>query len=535
MAFEIRLPDLGDFKDVEIIEIHAALGEKIEKEAALITIESDKASMEVPSPAAGTIAKLPVKVGDRINEGDLLALLEETSEAAAPEKEATQPAASKPDQQTQTGRKKEAAGRPADAPEKETTVKVPDIGDFQQVEVIEVAAASGDTVAINDTLITMESDKASMDLPSPVAGTIVRMLVAAGDKVAAGTDIAVISTAALATSQPSPAAAEKEKPQTQPQPAAPRAAATVPAAAPGSGKPHASPAVRKIAREFGADLASIAGSGPKGRILKQDVQNHIKQRLRSGGSGLGFGYGIPEPAAIDFAAYGPVTVEKLSRIKRISGPALHRNWLTMPHVTQFDEADITELEEFRREHSAEARQRGFKMLPLLAFLFKACSVALRTHPRLNCSLSSDGGSVIMKNYWHIGMAVDTPGGLVVPVIRDVDSKTVMQIAEEMSATAGKAREGKLSPEAMRGGTFTVSSLGGIGGGHFTPIVNHPEVAILGVGRSQIKPVHDGEQFVPRLILPLALSYDHRVVDGAEGARFIVHLSSLLGDIRNVLL
>ena len=293
--------------------------------------------------------------------------------------------------------------------------------------------------------------------------------------------------------------------------------------------------MRKIAREFGADLASIAGSGPKGRILKQDVQNYIKQRLRGGGgSGLGFGYELPEPAAPDFSAYGPVAVEKLSRIKRISGPALHRNWLTVPHVTQFDEADVTELEKFRKEHGAEAKKRGFGLSPL-AFLVKACSVALRAHPRLNCSLAADGGSVIMKSYWHIGIAVDTPGGLVVPVIRDVDSKTVMQIAEEMATVSAKAREGRLSPEAMRGGTFTVSSLGGIGGGHFTPIVNHPEVAILGVGRSRIRPVHEDGQFVPRLMMPLAVSYDHRVIDGAEGARFIVHLSELLGDIRNVLL
>ena len=298
---------------------------------------------------------------------------------------------------------------------------------------------------------------------------------------------------------------------------------------------HASPAVRKIAREFGADLSAVTGSGRKGRILKQDVQDYIKKRLQGGGSsGLNFGYELPEPAAAKPGAYGPEELEKLSRIKRISGPALHRNWLTIPHVTQFDEADVTELEEFRQQQRAEAKKRGFSLSPL-AFMVKACSAALRAHPRLNCSLGADGRSVIIKNYRHIGIAVDTDGGLVVPVIRDTDCKTVMQIAEEMATISQQAREGKLSPEAMRGGTFTISSLGGIGGSHFTPIINHPEVAILGVGRSRIMPVHDGKQFVPRLMMPLALSYDHRVVDGAEGARFIVHLCSLLADIRNALL
>ncbi len=565
MPAEIRLPDVGDFSDVEVIEVHVGVGDRIAKEDPIITLETDKASMDVPAPQAGTIAAMQVKVGDKISKGDVLALLADSDEPAAAPMQGGAVAAephpgnaagvvpapsSAPPPVPAPVQAPAAEAAPSADPAAELTVEVPDIGGFEDVAVIDVASAAGDQVAAEDSLITLESDKASMDVPSPLAGKIVRMLVKAGDKVSQGSPIAVIQPAAGAAAPAAPAqlasppASQPAEEQSVPashydelaHPASSDGELPMPGHELREGKPHASPAVRKLAREFGANLAEIKASGPKGRILKEDVQAHIKARLETArGGGLGnFGYQLPEADAVDFAEFGPVEEEKLSRIRQISGPVLHRNWLTVPHVTQFDEADVTELEKFRKEHVAEARENAFR-LSALAFLVQACTVALRKHPRFNCSLSPDGASVILKRYCNIGIAVNTAAGLLVPVIRDADTKTVMQIAEDMAALSARAREGKLGPREMRGGTFTISSLGGIGGTHFTPIVNYPEVAILGVGRTQTKPVHDGQAFVPRLMMPLALSYDHRVVDGAEGATFITFLSSLLSDIRNVLL
>ncbi len=425
-------------------------------------------------------------------------------------------------------------------------VAVPDIGDFKDVEVIEVLVAAGDQVAAEQGLITLETDKATMDVPSTAAGKLRELLVKVGAKVSQGDAIAVIEVAEGAAPAAAPAAAA---PASAPAPAAPAQATAAPAAAPrtspgpaappGGGEAvYATPAVRKIAREFGVDLSQVGGSGGKGRILKEDIQEYVKKQLSGGagggGLGLDLGYKLPAAAAADFAAQGPVETVELSRIKQISGPFLHRNWLSIPHVTQFADADVTDMEKFRKDHAPDAKARGFSLSPL-AFMVKAVCVALQHYPELNSSLNPDGKSITVKKYYHIGIAVDTPGGLVVPVLRDVNGKTIMQLAEEMGAISLKAREGKLGPKEMQGGTFTISSLGGIGGTHFTPIINAPEVAILGVGRSRLQPVWNGSAFEPRLVMPVALSYDHRVIDGALGARFITDLTDMLGDIRNIVL
>ena len=422
-------------------------------------------------------------------------------------------------------------------------ITVPDIGDFDAVDVIEILVGPGDTVAAEDSLITLESDKATMEVPSPVSGTITEILISAGDQVSEGTPVAKIEVAdsAEAAAPPAEAAAET-KPEPAPQAAAPAPVADTPAPtpapAPADGKPtHASPSVRRFARELGVPLAEVNGTGRKGRITREDVQGFVKG-VMSGGASAGAtasgGSGIPPIPAVDFSKFGEIEEVPLSRIKKLSGPHLHRSWLNIPHVTQFDDADITELEAFRKQEKAAAEKAGVKLTPL-AFLVKAAASALREHPTLNSSLNADGSALIMKHYINVGVAVDTPNGLVVPVIKDADKKGIYAIAADLGELSVKARDGKLGPGDMQGGTFSISSLGGIGGTAFTPIVNAPEVAILGVSKSSTQPVWDGQAFQPRLMLPLSLSYDHRVIDGAAAARFTTYLSSLLGDLRRLIL
>jgi len=432
-------------------------------------------------------------------------------------------------------------------------VLVPDIGDFKNIPVIEVLVKPGDTIKAEDALISLESDKATMEVPAPFAGVVKEMKIKLGDKVSEGT--AILS---LEVSESAPAAATPQKPAAPAPAPAPAAQTAAPAAKPapapvsaptpqsaagpidesGFSKAHASPSVRRFARELGVDLARIKGSGPKERILKEDIAGFVKNALAqpagASGGGAGLALGLPAWPQVDFAKFGPVETQPMSRIKKLSGPALHRNWVHIPHVTQNDEADITELEAFRKSMADEAQKQGVKLTPL-ALIMKAVVAALKVHPEFNSSIAPSGDALILKRYYHIGVAVDTPGGLVVPVIRDVDQKGLLQLAKELGEVSAKARDGKLGPADMQGGTFSISSLGGIGGTHFTPIINAPEVAILGVSKSTTKAVWKDGQFVPRLMLPLSLSYDHRAVDGAQGARFITHLNSVLSDIRRVLL
>ncbi|MFZ9962041.1 MAG: dihydrolipoyllysine-residue acetyltransferase [Burkholderiales bacterium] len=434
-------------------------------------------------------------------------------------------------------------------------VLVPDIGDFKNIPVIEVLVKPGDKVSAEESLITLESDKATMEVPAPFDGVVKEMKIKVGDTVSEGTAILTIEALGDAPSAaPEPKAAEPAPEKTPPKPVEEKISTTPPpvskapsAPAPTVSKPineenfsaaHASPGVRRFARELGVDLGLVKGSGPKGRILREDVQSFVKSVMQTGGtaaaSGSGLGFNLPAWPVIDFEKFGPTEKQALSRIKKISGPALHRNWITIPHITQHDEVDITDLEAFRKSLSKDAEKAGLKITPL-ALIMKAVVAALKRYPEFNSSLAPEGDSLIIKRYFHIGVAVDTPGGLVVPVIRDADKKGIMEIAEELGKVSAKARDGKLGPADMSGGTFSISSLGGIGGGQFTPIVNAPEVAILGISRSTMKPVWNGKDFEPRLMLPLSLSYDHRVIDGAEGARFITYLNQVMSDIRRVLL
>ncbi|MBX9904306.1 MAG: dihydrolipoyllysine-residue acetyltransferase [Burkholderiales bacterium] len=431
-------------------------------------------------------------------------------------------------------------------------VKVPDIGDYKNIPVIEVLVKAGDTVKAEDPLVTLESDKSTMDVPSPAAGTVKEIKLKVGDKVSAGSVVLMLESGGAAAA-PAPAkaaapAAAPAAPQTAAKAVPPPAAKPAPAAAPvavaavdeaGFGKSHASPSVRRFARELGVDLVRVKGSGPKDRIVMEDVQAYVKTELarprgEGAGAGGGLGFNLPPMQPVDFAKFGPVTTQPLSRIKKLSGSFLHRNWVSIPHVTQHEEADITELEAFRKSQADEAKKSGIKFT-MLGFLMKASVVALKQFPEFNASLSADGESLVMKSYHHIGVAVDTPNGLVVPVIRDVDKKGLLEIAKELGDVSARMRAGKISPADLQGGCFSISSLGGLGGTFFTPIINAPEVAILGVGKAVMKPVWNGKEFVPRLMLPLSLSYDHRVIDGALGARFSSFLATVLSDIRRLVL
>jgi pyruvate dehydrogenase E2 component (dihydrolipoamide acetyltransferase) len=525
---QVVVPDIGDFKEVEVIEVLVKPGDAVTKEQSLITLESDKATMEIPSPSAGVVKKIEIKVGDKVSKGSPILLLDDKSNGEAPPEPKAQPVKAEAPK---------ASGGGA------VTVPVPDIGDFKEVEVIEVLVKPGDSVTKEQSLITLESDKATMEIPSPSAGVVKEIRIKVGDKVSKGAPILVLdSKEAAAAPQPSKAESPKQAPAAVPAPTREPTTRPVPREPRDEtvAKPHASPSVRKFARELGVDLARVQGSGPKGRILHSDVQAYVKGALSkaptpvSAKTGGALPFNLPAWPEVDFAKFGPIESKPLSRIQKLSGPYLHRNWVSIPHVTQFDEADITDLEAFRKAQTVETEKKGFK-LTMLAFMIKACVTALRQYPQFNSSLDKSGENMILKKYFHIGVAVDTPGGLVVPVVRDADRKGVFDIARELNDISKLARDGKLKPGDMQGGTFSISSLGGIGGTAFTPIINAPEVAILGVSRSATRPVWNGKEFAPRLMLPLSLSYDHRVIDGATAARFSAYLASVLSDIRKIVL
>jgi pyruvate dehydrogenase E2 component (dihydrolipoamide acetyltransferase) len=541
---EVQVPDIGDFDEVTVIELMVKVGDTVKAEQSLITVESDKASMEIPSSTAGVVKEMRVALGDKVKQGSIVLVVEAAGAAAAP---VVAPAAAA------AAPVAAVAVAPAATPAASGPVQVhvPDIGDFKDVVVIEVMVKPGDSIKVEQSLITVESDKASMEIPSSHAGVLKELKVKVGDTVNIGDLLAILegTVAAAAPVAATVAAAPAASVASAPAAAAtPVAAMAAPAHAPGGntvGLPHASPSVRKFARELGVPLAEVKGSGLKGRITEADVQaftqavmsgaaqtkaQAAKAPAVSGGGGSELGL-IPWPK-VDFSKFGPIERKEMGRIKKISGANLLRNAIMIPAVTNHDDADITDLEAFRVSTNKENEKSGVKVT-MLAFLIKACVAALKKYPEFNSSL--DGDALIYKNYWHIGFAADTPNGLMVPVIRDCDKKGVLQISQEMGELAKKAREGKLSPAEMSGATFTISSLGGIGGKYFTPIINAPEVAILGVCKSTMEPVWDGKQFVPRLMLPLSLTWDHRVIDGAAAARFNAFLGQILSDFRRVLL
>ncbi|UKE50426.1 dihydrolipoyllysine-residue acetyltransferase [Xanthomonas translucens] len=580
---EALVPDIGDYSDVPVIEVLVAVGDTVKKDQSLVTLESDKATMEVPSPFAGVVKELKVKIGDSLSEGKLVALIEvaeDGASAAAPAqaKAAPAPARQEPAQPAPAAQQ---ASKPAAAAGGGGIVeaRVPDIGDYSDVPVIEVLVAVGDTVAKDQSLVTLESDKATMEVPSSVAGVVKELKVKVGDSLSEGKVVALIEVAGASADAPAagaiqPSAETGGGVEPVPASAAPdklaqreiaqvqgSAPAKVGAAAPSAGTPssppvefnadsvlpqkvpYASPAVRVFARELGVDLFQVSGTEHGGRITKDDVQRYVKAALAGGvpaaaggaaSTGGGNGLNLLPWPKVDFAKFGEVEVKPLSRIKKISGANLARNWAMIPHVTQFEQADITDLEALRVALNKENEKAGVK-LTMLAFLLKASAAALKQFPDFNASLDAAGENLTLKKYFHIGFAADTPNGLVVPVIRDVDKKGVVELARESGELARKARDGKLGPAEMSGGCFSISSLGGIGGTAFTPIVNAPEVAILGVSKAAIQPVWNGKEFVPKLLLPLSLSYDHRVIDGAAAARFTTYLSQVLADMRRVLL
>lgn len=571
---EIKIPDIGDVSEVDVIEVLVAEGDTVQAEQSLITVESDKASMEIPSPAAGTIKKVKVRVGDKVREGSVILELEEAqggkaagSEPAKAADASAQTQSASPEASTPIrAEASKPAASAASGGGKPVSVVVPDIGDFNDVEVIEILVAEGDTVAVEQSLITVESDKASMEIPSSHAGVVKHLGVKVGDKVAQGAEILVLEPKAGNDEAPAKARQQQATPakadtsdaaQPEAKKAETRSAPVVAGEAgamasepverssptqdyvqdtPINKLPYASPSVRKFARELGVDLTRVKGSADKGRITADDVRGFVKQSLASGtaqaSAPAGGGLSVIDWPKVDFAKFGPIEAKPLSRIKKIAGANLHRNWVMIPHVTNNDQADITELEALRVALNRENEKSGIKVT-MLAFLIKAVVAALKNFPEFNASL--DGDELVYKQYYHIGFAADTPNGLVVPVIRDADKKGVLELAAETSELAFKARDGKLSPAQMQGGCFSISSLGGIGGTSFTPIINAPEVAILGVSRSSHAPVWDGHAFQPRLMLPLSLSYDHRVIDGAAAARFNAYLASLLADFRRIAL
>jgi len=557
---KILVPDVGG-DEVEIIEICFAVGDTLEADEGIITVETDKASMDIPAPFAGKLVSLTVNVGDKIKEGDIIAEME-SAEMKSTETASASAAPSAPAEEAATSPVIEA---PVAAPVAEALpvvasataseiidIAIPDIGEDGEVEAIEVLVSVGDVIEEEDGLITLETDKATMDVPSTHAGTVLEVFVSTGDKVKEGSlvikletaggvaSVAATSTVAAAPAPiaaPAPTVAATTKPTASPVPHHPQAGNV------SKGSIYTSPSIRRTAREFGVDLTLVKGTGRKGRILKEDVQSYVKYELSrpkaNAGSSVAAGEGglqVVSAKAIDFSKFGEIETKALTRIQKISGPFLHRNWVTIPHVTQFDEADITNVEAFRKEQNVvcEKQKLGFKITPLV-FILKAAADALRAFPTFNSSLSEDGESLILKKYIHIGVAVDTPNGLVVPVVRDVDQKGIHQLSRELLEISMKARDGKLKAADMQGGCFTISSLGGIGGTAFTPIVNAPEVAILGVSKSEMKPKWNGKDFEPKLMLPLSMSYDHRVIDGALAARFTVHLAGVMSDIRKLVL
>ncbi|SDN81032.1 pyruvate dehydrogenase complex dihydrolipoyllysine-residue acetyltransferase [Vreelandella arcis] len=552
---DIKVPDLGGDDGVEIIEVAVSEGDEVEAEDTLITLESDKASMDVPSPYSGKIVSFTAKEGDSVSEGDVIGQMEIAGDDGgdsddAPAEQASSQASSEPEEAADGDEQEEAA---SGEPERKE-IRVPDLSGSSDVPIIEIGVAAGDEVNEEDPLITLESDKASMDVPSPYKGKLLELTVKEGDTVSEGDVIGYIEVASAGGAKkaaPKKAAPEKASQSSASQPSAKPAEASAgtpsPEAQMASHKPrdgklvHAGPAVRMLARELGVDLGLVKPSGPKDRVLKEDVQAYVKQAIASQGKAQAGaapaatgGAGIPPIPEVDFSQFGEVEEKPMGRLLKMGATNLHRSWLNVPHVTQFDEADITELEDFRKAMKAEVEAQGAKLTPL-PFMVKACAFALRKFPQFNVSLKGDGETLVWKNYVHIGIAVDTPEGLMVPVVRNADQKSLVEIAKEMAELGKKAQTKKLKRDEMTGGCFTISSLGSIGGTAFTPIVNAPEVAILGVSKSQIKPVWDGSAFQPRLMMPLSLSYDHRAINGADAARFTAFLADALTDIRRLLL
>lgn len=553
---EVFVPDIGG-DEVQVIEICAAVGDTLAADESIITVESDKATMDIPAPFAGVLAELKVVVGDKVSEGTLIAMMQAlevptsvvVSASATSEPVEVAPVAAQIAASTASFESVVPAATANVVVVKE--IQVPDIGDANNVDVIEVLVSAGDEITLDQGLITLETDKATMEVPAPFAGKLLSLKVKVGDKVSQGSVIATIETVSCETTVGDAPVAQAVTPTEQevspafvagisasrpPVPHHPSAGTPV-----STGAIHASPAVRRLAREFGIDLTQVTGSGRKGRIMKEDVQSYVKYELSrpkvtSVAAGDDGGLQVIAAPKVDFSKFGDVEEIPLSRIQKISGPNLHRNWVTIPHVTQFDEADITEMEAFRKQQNdtAAKKKADYKITPLV-FMIKAVAKTLQQFPVFNSSLSSDGESLIQKKYFHIGVAVDTPNGLVVPVVRDVDKKGIIELSRELADISIRARDGKLKSADMQGSCFTISSLGGIGGTAFTPIVNYPDVAILGVSKSEIKPKWNGKEFEPKLMLPLSLSYDHRVIDGAMAARFTVALSGILSDIRTLIL
>jgi pyruvate dehydrogenase E2 component (dihydrolipoamide acetyltransferase) len=565
-TIEIQVPDIGDFDEVAVIELLVKPGDTVKAEQSLITVESDKASMEIPSSHAGVVKELRIKLGDKVKQGSIVLTLEATGAApaavpsATPATVATSPAPAAVLESKQPSALINPAPSATNSVASKIEVKVPDIGDFKDVAVIEVFVKPGDTIKVEQSLITVESDKAAMEIPSSHAGVLKELKVKVGDKVNIGDLLAILEGAGAAPASAAPATtpvleqkqplARAESAQSAPtsvaSAATPAASAHNPTVAPTGALPHASPSVRKFARELGVPLEEVKGSGLKGRITEADIQSFTKSvmsgavatkaiaaKAPAAGSGDGAALGLIPWPKIDFTKFGPIERKEMSRIKKISGQNLTRNAIMIPAVTNHDDADITDLEAFRVSTNKENEKLGVKVT-MLAFLIKACVAALKKFPEFNSSLDGNE-ALIYKQYYHIGFAADTPNGLVVPVIKDADKKGILQISTEMGELAKKARDGKLTPAEMSGACFTISSLGGIGGRYFTPIINAPEVAILGVCKSQMEPVWDGKQFVPRLMLPLSLTWDHRVIDGAAAARFNAYLGQILADFRRVLL
>jgi pyruvate dehydrogenase E2 component (dihydrolipoamide acetyltransferase) len=540
MAEQILVPDVGEAEDVEVIEVLVAVGDEVSVDDSLVVLESDKASMEIPTPHAGKIVKLHVKEGDSVEEGKLIAEIEiagaEATEAA-PESE--------PEAQPESVAVTAEPDPTSVVTVSEEIIAVPDVGEASDITVTEILIQIGDEILIDDSLVVLESDKASMEIPATSGGKVLEIIVKEGDEVNEGDPLVKIAAQSEGHA-PSPEIQAKSIAAKPPgvDPREPGAEVIPPAlSAPpiekqveavNTAKVHAGPAVRKQAREYGVDLGEVKGSGRSGRILKDDIQEYVKARLSKPAGAESVGSGIPAVPEVDFSKFGEIGLVPMSRIKQASAKNLHRSWLNVPHVTQFDEADVTELEAFRKQQNTELASQGVKLTPL-AFLVKACVNALQTYPQFNSSLQADYKNLIHKRFYNIGVAVETPDGLVVPVIKDADQKGVLQLADETAELAAKARDKKLPMDAMQGATFTISSLGGIGGTKFTPIVNAPEVAILGVSRSKVEPVWNGSEFQPRTILPLSLSYDHRAIDGAEAARFTNYLGKVLTDVRRLLL
>lgn len=551
MIEKILVPDVGEAEDVEVVEVLVKVGDVISADDSLVVLESDKASMEIPSPYAGKIVAITVGEGDKVEEGSLLVEIEtdsvEETEPEAP-KEPDAPLVDTPESDTPTSETMSPATSVSEASTSEASTRietskvitVPDVGDAQEIVVAEVLAPQGTQVEEGESLVVLESDKASMEIPAEFGGVVQEVFVGEGDEVKEGDPLVTIVGRVTPEEVNEPEYVPTEVPEAAPEEQAPETKTEI-AAAPAvavststTGQVHAGPAVRKQAREYGVDLTAVSGTGRKGRVLKEDVQEYVKGRLQSGSEVTGSGMGIPEVPEIDFSKWGEIEEKPLSRIRKASARNLHRSWLNVPHVTQFDEADITDLEAFRKSQNEVLSKEGTKLTPL-AFLIKAVVDALVRYPQFNASISKDYDHLVLKKYYHIGIAVETEDGLVVPVLKDANKKGVIQLANESAELAAQARDKKLPMDAMQGATFTISSLGGIGGTAFTPIVNAPEVAILGVSRSKVAPVFNGSEFVPRTILPLSLSYDHRAIDGAEAARFTTYLASVLGDMRLTLM